>query len=101
MFLAPSRQKPQLTITAVSVARSAGLRYTTVCNPGYTRHVHGKGFGYLNPDKTPIVDREELRRIKALVIPPAWNEVWICSIPNGHLQATGRDSKGRKQYRYH
>jgi DNA topoisomerase-1 len=61
----------------------------------------GRGFSYIGLDGKPIRDREERRRIKALVIPPAWTDVWICPIPNGHIQATGRDAKGRKQYRYH
>ena len=83
------------------VARSAGLRYTTDHSPGYQRRRQGRGFVYLDADNSPVVDRDELRRIKSLVIPPAWKEVWISAIANGHLQATGRDSKGRKQYRYH
>lgn len=84
----------------VQAARAAGLCYTTDHSPGYQRKKTGKSFVYLCGQK-PIRDQDELRRIKALVIPPAWKEVWICAISNGHLQATGRDAKGRKQYRYH
>ncbi|HEY3232009.1 MAG TPA: DNA topoisomerase IB [Roseiflexaceae bacterium] len=82
-------------------ARAAGLRYTSDANPGIRRKHTGKGFRYIGPAGEPIRDADMLRRIKALAIPPAWTEVWICPTPNGHLQATGRDAKGRKQYRYH
>jgi len=61
----------------------------------------GKGFRYVDADQKPVSDKAILRRIKSLAIPPAWVDVWICPISNGHLQATGRDAKGRKQYRYH
>src|SRR2546428_13198508 len=82
-------------------ARAAGLRYTSDAKPGIRRKRTGKGFRYISPAGEPIRDADMLRRIQALVIPPAWTDVWICPIPNGHLQATGRDAKGRKQYRYH
>ena len=82
-------------------AKVAGLRYVTDARPGIRRKRAGKGFTYLGVDGTPIRDPRELRRIRALGIPPAWTEVWICPIAHGHLQATGRDAKGRKQYRYH
>jgi DNA topoisomerase I len=85
----------------VQSAKSAGLRYVTDAKPGIARLRHGKSFRYTGPDKTPIRDQETLKRIKSLVIPPAWQQVWICTIPNGHLQATGRDARGRKQSRYH
>src|SRR6478609_4942320 len=81
-------------------ARAAGLRYTSDANPGIRRKRTGKGFRYIGPAGEPIRDAD-MRRIKALAIPPAWTDVWICPIPNGHLQATGRDARGRKQYRYH
>ena len=68
---------------------------------GITRKRSGKGFRYLDPQGRPLRDAEHLRRIKALVIPPAWENVWISPLADGHLQATGRDAKGRKQYRYH
>jgi DNA topoisomerase-1 len=79
----------------------AGLRYVTDADPGIKRKRAGKGFCYTGIDGRPIRDPKELRRIRALAIPPAWTEVWICSIPHGHLQASGRDAKGRKQHRYH
>jgi DNA topoisomerase I len=85
----------------VKSAKVAGLRYVTDTNPGIRRQRRGQGFSYIGVDGQVIRDPEERRRIEALVIPPAWTEVWICPLPNGHLQATGRDAKGRKQYRYH
>jgi DNA topoisomerase I len=85
----------------IEAARSAGLRYTTDHSSGYRRKRFGKGFIYISRDGQPLKDREEIARIEALVIPPAWQEVWICQNPNGHLQATGRDARRRKQYRYH
>jgi DNA topoisomerase-1 len=82
-------------------ARAHGLRYSTDARPGITRHRAGRGFSYRGPDGTVMRDREVLTRIRTLAIPPAWTEVWICPHASGHLQATGRDAKGRKQYRYH
>jgi DNA topoisomerase-1 len=82
-------------------AQVAGLYYVTDNSVGIRRKRAGKGFRYSGPDGRPIHDPQELRRIKALAIPPAWTEVWICPLPQGHLQATGRDAKGRKQHRYH
>jgi DNA topoisomerase-1 len=82
-------------------AQAAGLRYSTDARPGITRRRAGRGFGYSRPDGTPVHDEVSLARIRALAIPPAWTDVWICADPVGHLQATGRDAKGRKQYRYH
>jgi DNA topoisomerase-1 len=88
--------------TPVDSAKSAGLRYVSDDRlPGIRRKRIGKAFTYMNADGTPFRDAEEIRRIKSLVIPPAWTDVWICPIPNGHIQATARDAKGRKQYRYH
>lgn len=69
--------------------------------PGYSRRRQGKGFSYLTPEKSVLTDPGERRRITSLVIPPAYEAVWICLKPNGHLQATGIDQRGRKQYRYH
>lgn len=91
----------RLVTDPVTSARAAGLRYVEDDQPGIQRQRNGKGFRYVYPDGGPVRDPDELRRIRSLAIPPAWTHVWICSIPNGHLQATGRDSKGRKQYRYH
>ena len=86
---------------AVQSAKVAGLRYVTDDMPGYRRRRNGKGFVYTRPSGEPIRDPQELGRIRALAIPPAWRDVWICPSPDGHLQATGRDIKGRKQHRYH
>src|SRR5437764_710756 len=85
----------------VIVAKAAGLRYVSDANPGIRRKRAGKNFSYIGLDGKPIHDQEELKRFRSLGIPPAWTNVWICPRPNGHIQATGRDAKGRKQYRYH
>lgn len=77
------------------------LRRVDCTAPGIRRLRHGRGFGYLEEDGTPIADREVLDRIDELAIPPAWQEVWICPHPRGHIQATGQDEAGRKQYLYH
>jgi DNA topoisomerase IB len=69
--------------------------------PGIARRRRGRGFSYEQPDGRPVRDRATLERIKALAIPPAWTDVWICPSPHGHLQATGTDAAGRRQYRYH
>jgi DNA topoisomerase-1 len=82
-------------------ARAAGLRYVDDRAPGITRKATQQGFRYIGSDGAAIRDEAELARIRSLAIPPAWTEVWICRWRNGHLQATGRDAKGRKQYRYH
>jgi DNA topoisomerase-1 len=85
----------------VASAKAASLRYASDNTPGIKRRKSGKGFIYVDSDGKLIRDRAEIGRIRALAIPPAWKDVWICPIPNGHLQATGRDAKGRKQHRYH
>jgi DNA topoisomerase I len=82
-------------------AQAAGLRYVTDAKAGIRRIRCGKGFRYTAPGGTTIHDEDTLQRIRSLVIPPAWTGVWICNISNGHLQATGRDARGRKQSRYH
>jgi DNA topoisomerase I len=82
-------------------ARAAGLRYANDAGPGIARRRAGRGFSYRDADGRRIGDRATLERIRRLAVPPAWTDVWICPIPNGHLQATGRDARGRKQYRYH
>jgi len=82
-------------------ARQAGLRYSTDTRPGISRRRAGRGFSYRDVDGRTIQDRAAIERIRALAIPPAWEEVWICPDPVGHLQAAGRDARGRKQYRYH
>ncbi len=83
------------------VARQAGLRYTSDTQPGIRRVRRGKGFSYIGVDGQAVRDRDARDRIRLLAIPPAWTDVWICPWPNGHLQATGRDARGRKQSRYH
>jgi len=89
------------TDPAKAAARLAGLRYVDDGQPGFRRLKQGKGFSYRDVDGAPIRDAEVLGRIRALAVPPAYTDVWICRWPNGHLQATGRDARGRKQYRYH
>jgi len=85
----------------VAAAEEAGLQYVSDERPGYRRKAKGKHFEYLDAEGKPIRDEQRLLRIKRLAIPPAWTDVWICPSPNGHVQATGRDARGRKQYRYH
>ena len=82
-------------------AKVAGLRYVSDIRPGIGRQPTQHGFEYIDTRGEPIRDDKQLERIKALAIPPAWTDVWICPSPNGHIQATGRDARGRKQYRYH
>ena len=91
----------EFSIDAAESAKLAGLRYASDSKSGFQRRRSGTGFRYLDADGKTIRDKEVLSRIKSLVIPPAWKNVWICPFPNGHLQATGRDAKGRKQSRYH
>jgi DNA topoisomerase-1 len=98
---AARRSELEAVPDARAVARDAGLRYATDARPGISRRRSGRGFTYRDADGATIRDRETLARIRALAIPPAWNEVWICPWPNGHIQASGRDARGRKQYRYH
>jgi DNA topoisomerase-1 len=84
-----------------AAAKAAGLRYVSDAMPGIRRERDGDGFRYIAPDGSVLDDDRELRRIRSLVIPPAWTDAWICPISNGHMQVTARDAKGRKQYRYH
>lgn len=97
-LLAMKTVPPRENIVA---ARSAGLRYVNDDDPGITRVRAGKNFRYVGPDKRSVTDAATLARIKRLAIPPAWTDVWICPREDGHIQATGRDKRGRKQYRYH
>lgn len=94
----------KLTLSATNdaqhSARAAGLRYTHDDKPGIRRVKSGRAFRYLDARGKPV-KLKDLKRIRSLVIPPAWTDVWICPDPHGHLQATGRDARGRKQYRYH
>jgi DNA topoisomerase-1 len=85
----------------VQSAKAAGLRYVSDADPGIRRVRAGRGFRYVDPDGKSVRTKETLARIRSLAIPPAWDDVWICPRDNGHLQATGRDARGRKQYRYH
>ncbi|MFB9240219.1 DNA topoisomerase IB [Massilia antarctica] len=85
----------------LAAAKSAGLRYVSDSAPGITRKANGKHVIYLDTSGESVTDETTLARIRALAIPPAWTDVWICKLANGHLQATGRDARRRKQYRYH
>src|SRR3954471_17856571 len=87
--------------TGPAAAPVTSLRYVTDEEPGMTRRRAGKGFVYVGPGGRRITSDAELTRIKGLAIPPAWTDVWISPEAAGHIQATGRDAKGRKQYRYH
>ncbi len=95
------RQKEAPPTDPVEAARFVSLRYVNDRKPGISRKGSGGGFTYEGPDGEAIRDDDTLARIRALAIPPAWTDVWISPSPNGHMQATGRDAKGRKQYRYH
>ena len=88
-------------VSPAESAHAAGLRYVHDTKPGIRRVRQAKGFRYVEPDGKPMRDAEVLGRIKSLVIPPAWERVWISPLTNGHLQATGYDVRGRKQSRYH
>jgi len=88
-------------IDSAEAAEDAGLRYLSDDRPGYTRRAKNCEFEYLDTEAKPIRDEQRLIRIKRLAIPPAWTDVWICPSPTGHIQATGRDARRRKQYRYH
>lgn len=87
--------------TNASSAQAAGLRYSDSTKPGITRQRRGKTFIYRRPDGCVLRDAKTLARVRGLVLPPAWTEVWISTDPRAHVQATGRDAAGRKQYRYH
>jgi len=95
------RARQLLPVDPYESARVIGLRYIRHEGSGIRRRRAGQGFVYIDPDGKIIHDQEVLKRIQSLVIPPAWTDVWICPVANGHLQAVGRDAKGRKQYRYH
>jgi DNA topoisomerase-1 len=88
-------------VTPVKSAQIAGLAYVNKIDGGIRRARSGKSFRYIAPDGKLVRRREVLSRIRGLVIPPAWTKVWICPSPDGHIQAAGRDARGRKQYRYH
>src|SRR5262245_5230245 len=82
-------------------AEKAGLEYVNDGEPGFRRQRRGTGFSYLDSAGKTVRNPYAMARIRSLAIPPAWTDVWICASEHGHLQATGRDAKGRKQYRYH
>jgi DNA topoisomerase I len=92
---------PDLATDSRAAARAAGLRYVSDAGPGIRRRRSGRGFSYSGVDGQPIRDRDLLRWIRSLAVPPAWTDVWISPVRNGHILATGRDAKGRKQSRYH
>ena len=94
-------EKIQAAEDPEKAAREAGLRYVRDDVPGITRRRRGKGWSYTGPDGKLIRARAERERLNGLAIPPAWTDVWICPHADGHIQATGRDAEGRKQYRYH
>jgi DNA topoisomerase-1 len=96
-----SKSNGAISEERVASATEAGLQYVSDQRPGYTRKARGKHFDYFDTEGKPVRDEPRLLRIKRLAIPPAWTDVWICPSSNGHIQATGRDARGRKQYRYH
>src|SRR6478672_700665 len=101
------RAKPARAVNAASAidpaqaASAAGLRHVTDAAPGFRRERRGDAIVHRATDGSVVDDEATLQRIRALAIPPAWTDVWICADPRGHLQASGRDTRGRKQYRYH
>ncbi|MGH3426213.1 MAG: DNA topoisomerase IB [Mycobacteriales bacterium] len=99
--MSKSAAEQSVEIAPKRSARAAGLRYTTDAEPGIRRRRCGRGFHYLTQSGRTLTAAGQLTRIRMLAIPPAWTDVWICRSANGHLQATGRDARGRKQYRYH
>jgi len=101
MATQPSPEATVLPAAPEESAQAAGLRYVSDTQPGIRRQRAGRGFCHRGIDGRPIRDPAVLRRIKTLAIPPAWTDVWICPRPDGHMQATGRDARRRKQYRYH
>ncbi|MBO1906710.1 DNA topoisomerase IB [Microvirga sp. 3-52] len=99
--MAESNVTSENVVDPRDAAETAGLLYVSDEEPGIRRRKSGKGFTYTRPDGKTVEDGSTLERIKSLAIPPAYTDVWICAKANGHIQATGRDAKGRKQYRYH
>jgi len=96
-----AHKKLDIVSDPIEAAEAAGLRYVSDERPGIIRKRAGKSFIYVGPHGQKVRDEKTLARIKSLVIPPAWEKVWICTRANGHLQVTGYDARGRKQYRYH
>jgi DNA topoisomerase I len=100
LIVLDSAMDVQTIVDPRDAAESAGLRYVSDARPGIRRKRAGKGFSFARPDGAKP-DADTIRRVRSLAIPPAWSDVWICPFPDGHIQATGRDARGRKQYRYH
>lgn len=96
-----SLELPDAKVEAQRHARANGLRYVADTQPGIRRRRRGKHFSFIDVDGKPLTDAAEVARIRQLAIPPAYTDVWICPYERGHIQATGRDARGRKQYRYH
>src|SRR3954471_17293572 len=96
-----SQTTTEIDFPPEELARIAKLRYMRAEEPGFTRALNGKGFLYFNGSGKAIRSARHITRIETLAIPPAWTDVWICRYPDGHLQATGHDARGRKQYLYH
>src|ERR1700742_2919400 len=94
-------EPPERTSDVAAVIAEEGLRYVSDATPGFTRRRTGTSFSYWDKDGKRISSKDIVRRIKSIGIPPAYEQVWICPIGNGHIQATGLDARGRKQYRYH
>jgi DNA topoisomerase I len=101
MILPASSNNDEVVVDPKDAAETAGLRYVSDVRPGIHRKKAGKAFTYIRAEGSRLTEPHVLKRIKALAIPPAWTDVWICPFVDGHIQATGRDAKGRKQYRYH
>jgi DNA topoisomerase-1 len=99
--MARNRKQAEVAPDPAESAAAAGLRYVSDTAPGIRRVARGHGFRYVDANGRAVRDAATLARIRSLAIPPAYSDVWICSDPRGHLQATGRDARGRKQYRYH
>lgn len=101
MAATSSSASPGSIDPAIKAAKKAGLKYVTDSGPGLTRKPYRGGFAFYDSKGNRLKDEATIKRVHSLVIPPAWTDVWICPDAQGHLQATGRDARGRKQYRYH
>src|SRR5450755_4420396 len=97
----PALPQPPPSPESIKAAKEVGLSYASHTSPGIHRKKSGKSFVYVDAHDKKVRDAKTLSRIKSLVIPPAWNDVWICPTDRGHIQAVGIDARGRRQYRYH